>query len=299
MDEQNQSPIPKIEVINLKHLEKPLTKLIESVSKAVGGYYKSIGIVRVAKAQAEANLILAHAKVEEQEIALRAAERLAFTEMRRQKNIDAITEAAPKYLPESVDEKPVSEDWMIQFFQQAQDVGEFEMQQLWAKILAGEVSKPGSFSRRTLERVRTMNKEEAEMFTNLCRTVWDLGDGLKVRINEEIADKFDNQIGLNAYALNHLKSIGLLEDSIWYSLEKLDSFSAQYFSQVFTLTWPNGKPVVNDDDFPSKPFTATPLTDVGFELAMIASCAPLENFAAEIMGEIAKEFEMVVTVTPA
>jgi hypothetical protein len=144
-------------------------------------------------------------------------------------------------MPESVDDKPVSEDWMVQFFQQAQDVGELEMQQLWAKILAGEVSKPGSFSRRTLERIRTLVRDEAELFTRLCRTLWSFEGNYRVRINEESAASFDKEAEIDAYALNHLKGIGLLCGSdIWFGIEDMDSFSAAYFSEVFTLSWPGG-----------------------------------------------------------
>jgi hypothetical protein len=302
MGEQHQSPLPKIEVVNLKHLEKPLTKLIESVSKGVGGYYKPIGIIREAKAKAEANLILARANAEEQEIAFRAAERLTFMEMRRQKNIDAIVDTASKFLPKSVDEKPVDDDWMVQFIQQSQDISDAEMQQLWAKILAGEVSKPKTFSRRTLERVRTVGRDEAELFTKVCRTMWGWKENYLFRINEEVANKFDKEIGINAYALNHLKNIGLLSaKEIWYGIEELDTFGAGYFSEDFTLSWPNGKSPKSDSPFPAppRPFTITPLTDVGMELATIVSCEPIPNFGKEIMEEIAKEYEMTLTISSA
>ena len=300
MDEQHQSPFPKIEVVNLKHLEKPLTKLIESVSKGVGGYYKPIGIVREAKAKAEANLILARANAKEQEIAFRAAERLTFLEMRRQRNIDAIVGAAPKFLPKSVDEKPVDEDWMVQFIQQAQDIGEAEMQQLWAKILAGEVSQPGTFSRRTLERVRTLNRDEAEAFSKVCRTLWGWKENYLFRINEEEAGKFDRQIGIDAYVLNHLKSIGLISSNqIWYTIEEEDNFSAGYFSAVFTLSWPHGKPAKQSGPLalPPRPFTITPLTDAGMELATIVSCEPIPDFGKEIMEAIAKEYGMTLSIS--
>ena len=62
MDEKNKSPLIKIEGIDIKPLAEPLKKLIDSVSKGIGRLYKPTGIVREAKAQAQANLILAHAE---------------------------------------------------------------------------------------------------------------------------------------------------------------------------------------------------------------------------------------------
>jgi hypothetical protein len=301
MEEKDKSPLIKIEGLDLKPLSEPLKKLIDSISKGIGRAYKPTGIVREAKAQAEANLILARAKAEEQDIAFRAAERLVFLGMRRQKNIDAITESAPKYLPKSVDEKPVSEDWMIQFFQQAQDISETEMQQLWAKILAGEVSKPGTFSRRTLERVRTLSRDEAELFAKICRTMWGWKENYRFRINEEIANKFDEQLGINVYTLNHLKNIGLLSPKdIWYEIEEMDSFAAGYFSEDFILSWPSGKPLKSDVPFSAipRPFSITPLTDVGMELATIVSCEPIPTFGKEIMENIAREYGMTLSISP-
>ena len=300
MDEKEKSPLIKIEGIDLEPLSGPLKKLIDSVSKGIGKVYKPTGIVREAKAQAQANLVLARAKGEEQEIAFRAADRLTFLEMRRQRNIDAIATTAAKLLPNSVDERPVSEDWMVHFFQQSQDIGETEMQQLWAKILAGEVSKPGTFSRRTLERVRTLNRDEAEAFSKVCRTLWGWKENYIFRVNEEAAGKFDKQIGINAYVLNHLKSIGLISpNQIWYTIEEEDNFSAGYFSEVFTLSWPHGKPAKLSGPLAPlpRPFSITPLTDVGMELATIVSCEPILDFGKEIMEAIAKEYGMTLSIS--
>lgn len=45
---------------------------------------------------------------------------------------------------------------------------EGEVRELWGRILAGEVNKPGSFSKRTLTILSDMGKAEAESFVKLC-----------------------------------------------------------------------------------------------------------------------------------
>lgn len=45
---------------------------------------------------------------------------------------------------------------------------EDEVRELWGRILAGEVNKPGSFSKRTLSIVSDMGKADAESFMKLC-----------------------------------------------------------------------------------------------------------------------------------
>ena len=42
------------------------------------------------------------------------------------------------------------------------------MQNLWSRILAGEVVKPGSFSLRTLELIKNLSKREAETFSKMA-----------------------------------------------------------------------------------------------------------------------------------
>jgi hypothetical protein len=44
-----------------------------------------------------------------------------------------------------------------------------DLQMLWAKILSGESENPNSFSLKTLEILKVMNKNDAEIFLNLTR----------------------------------------------------------------------------------------------------------------------------------
>lgn len=45
---------------------------------------------------------------------------------------------------------------------------EDDVRELWGRILAGEVNKPGSFSKRTMSILSDMGKREAESFMKLC-----------------------------------------------------------------------------------------------------------------------------------
>lgn len=65
---------------------------------------------------------------------------------------------------EKVSDEPVNKDWINRFFSIVEDVSDEEMQNLWAKILSGEIKRPKSYSLRTLEFLKTLSKEEAECF---------------------------------------------------------------------------------------------------------------------------------------
>ncbi len=127
-------------VIDLNGLSKPTSKLIDAISNAIGTVYAPTHIKRIAKANAESDLIKARAEIDKQELQKRAFERLAHSQTRRQKNIESISEKAFSELPEESDNTQPNEDWMSEFFNLCQDVSDDNLQTLWARLLAGEVS---------------------------------------------------------------------------------------------------------------------------------------------------------------
>lgn len=156
---------------------KPLEKLIDVVSKGIGTLYRPRKIRKEADAQAYAIKVLENAKalsaseskLIEAETSDRIAQRLVAKEVRRQENIDTVVEMAANNLENAtVSEKPVDDDWAARFFDIVQDVSKDEMKVLWAKILAREIEKPSSYSLRTLELLRNISFEEAELFMKIA-----------------------------------------------------------------------------------------------------------------------------------
>ena len=98
----------------------------------------------------------------------RVRERTEYQEAKRQINIEQVAvEAANELRGQQASAEPVDEDWVARFFESAKDVSSEEMQKLWAKILAGEVVRPGSFSLRCIESVRNLTMYEARMVESL------------------------------------------------------------------------------------------------------------------------------------
>lgn len=104
------------------------------------------------------------------ELATRTHERIDFQEQKKQLNIESITTFAVDELrnEEPVTDAPLDEDWTTRFFKIAEDISTEEMQALWGKILAGEIKRPESYSLRTLELLRNLSKEEAEIFRKVA-----------------------------------------------------------------------------------------------------------------------------------
>lgn len=158
-------------LIDLDGLSKPASKLIDALSRAIGTVYAPTHIKRIAKANAESVLIKAKAEIDKQELQKRAADRVTRVETRRQKNIESISEKAFNELPEHSDSVEPSNDWMAEFFSLCQDVSDENLQLLWARILAGEVSTPGKFTLRSMQLLKTLNTREATLFYSYCSGV--------------------------------------------------------------------------------------------------------------------------------
>src|SRR6218665_3019181 len=127
-----------------------LTKLIETVSAGLGRVYEPTHQRRMAKAEGDRMVILANAANEVSDLQRRAAERWLAVESIRQQNIEAIADKAGSELPATVGEAPVEPGWTAKFFDSCKDVSQEDMQSMWARLLAGEVTTPGSYSLRTL-----------------------------------------------------------------------------------------------------------------------------------------------------
>ena len=103
--------------------------------------------------------------------------------------MEAIILKALKELPEVVPEEMPEEDWVHRFFGDCEDVGDEEMQSLWAQILAGEVAQPGTFSKRTLGFVKQLSKKEAEKITQFFAHIWLVGDPKEPREGAYFCDE--------------------------------------------------------------------------------------------------------------
>ncbi|TDB63311.1 DUF2806 domain-containing protein [Arundinibacter roseus] len=100
----------------------------------------------------------------------RTSERVNFQEAKKQLNIENVTTYAAEELKneQPVTDEPVDEDWSTRFFRIVEDVSNEEMQALWGKILAGEIKQPKSYSLRTLELIRNLSKNEADIFMKVA-----------------------------------------------------------------------------------------------------------------------------------
>ncbi|GGA00862.1 DUF2806 domain-containing protein [Dyella caseinilytica] len=190
-----------MEIKDLAGLSKPLTRLIEVISQGIGAVSRPYLIRRTADAKAHEVRVIAAAlkdvanqhqlpvvfkdgevelwqKPEDRTLLLdtsscdeRTASRTDYRERKRQNNVESITSVAAADLfdqTEVPDQRP-DEDWINRFFSAAEDVSSEQMQELWGRILSGEIKKPGSYSLKTLDFVKNLTKEDATTLEKMSK----------------------------------------------------------------------------------------------------------------------------------
>lgn len=169
------------------------------------GEAKVLQIQARAQAEARAELVPPDAEVDvELDITNAVTQRLRIQEKKRQDNITSVVGQAAAQLGEGeVENNEPDHDWTARFFNDVQDVSSEEMQSLWAKILAGEVERPGNTSIRTLGILKNLDQATSRLFRKFCSACIFLNADSKT-----ISDARLPSLGGNA-ADNSLRAYGL------------------------------------------------------------------------------------------
>ena len=260
-----------MDIKDLVGLEKPATKLIEVVSDAVGTVYTdTLGVnaevrrkLKIAEAEQEIQLMQSDT---DNEIVKRTQQRLAIQEIRRQENIEEIVSGAMEHLPESVSDEKPSVDWTTAFFNIAQDVSSEEVQTLWSKILAGEVSNPGTYSRRTLETLKTLSKNEADTFVKLNSFVFGTYTVFKLGSDSTTLTPFG--FGHSEWKKMHETGLVATEETLRVVLPTP--------TPIFQIG--NKSVIFTSEDNREITLNVKQLTGVGSQLAKIINTVPNEKY---------------------
>ena len=302
-----------MDIKDLAGLSEPLKKLIEVISSGVGALSKPYLIKKTADAKAyeiraiaqavrENQIDLKEIGYEEEKVQLksldveslkheltieeRAKNRIDFKEQKKQKNIENITQYAAINLEneKTVSEEPVDEDWTSRFFNYAEDISNEEMQELWGRILAGEIKQPNSFSLRTLEFVRNLSKHEAQTFTKAANYV--ISSWNSPFIFKGTGDDALGKLGLSFEERLLLTEIGILqaESNISRRLLKSDEDATMVFESGRYIVKTTKKANTAEHHIPILRFSK-----VGVELLSLLTTNPSEDYIKEFCNSIESE----------
>lgn len=225
-------------------------------------------------------------------------QRLHFQEEKRQRNISAIvSQAAAELTADEVEDHETNHDWTARFFNDAQDVSSEEMQVLWAKVLAGEVERPGSTSLRTLGVLKDLDRDAAVVFGKLCSAAVSIRpDGkafLDARVPSLGGDPSGNVLrpyGLGFGELNILNEHGLIISSYnsWYDYRACVGFSHGGPSQILRIPfWFQSRfwilePTQARDRDQEFRLAGVALTGAGQELSRVVDLEPESKYLEEL-----------------
>ncbi|MFM2148024.1 MAG: hypothetical protein RLZZ187_330 [Pseudomonadota bacterium] len=289
-------------VVSLGDLSKPAAMLIEKISDAIGGVARPWQIRRVARAdadaatiqaeaQAKAGLIHAKSRLEISEVERRGLERIVIEQGKNQENIERISAKAISHIKDDAKPENIEDDWIRYFFERSKLVSDEDMQQIWANILAGETNSPKSFSRKTIDLISTLDKDDANAFTKFCSFVWLFNELTPIII--DFQHDIYNKSGIKFSVLSHLHYLGLINfDPVGFMQKGVpDRFIVHYYGITVQLTRPEGK-----ENFA---LGKALFTKAGAELAVISGSQSSEEYLDYAIKEWAPWNATILSFPPA
>lgn len=88
----------------------------------------------------------------------------ALKAQRKVENLEKIQELALTFSVDQPATQQLDPDWFFSFIDMAEDIHSPGMQELWGKILSVEISKPGTFSLKTLLTLKQLTQKDATIF---------------------------------------------------------------------------------------------------------------------------------------
>jgi len=165
----------------------------------------------------------------------------------------------------------MEDDWISNFFDKCRLISDDQMQLLWAKLLAGEANSPGTYSKRTVNLLGTLDKIDAQLFTGLCSFIWCLPN-IHLLVYDQNESVYNSK-GINFASLTRLDEMGLIRlDFVGYKLKYLpQQFTASYYGKTVDLQFPN----IKDNELKTGKVL---LSSSGGELARICGAKPIDEF---------------------
>lgn len=231
-------------------------------------------------------------------------QRIQFQEEKRQRNIQTVVcLAAEKLGDKEVPNHEPDHDWTARFFNDVKDVSSEEMQMLWAKVLAGQVERPGNTSLMTLSILKNLDRSAAKLFRKLCSACVSLrlksdedqyrfSDARVPSLGERADQNALSKYGLEFRVLNVLNGHGLIisdydSSHTAYTIciprqtsegKSIPLLHFTYQRQSWILL-PTKGPIGMDEEFK---LSGVALTKSGMELSEVVDIEPMEEYTRDL-----------------
>jgi len=173
----------------------------------------------------------------------------------------------------------VDDDWLFRWRDCASEISTDELQNLWGRILAGEVRAPGTYSLRTLDFLRNLSQAEAGAIARLSRFVI-AGAVFKEAPELLSAEKFGFKDLLQLQQLGVISGVDAIGLKLTMTSNRTDQFSQALMSHGMVL-------LVGCED-PAKTLTLPVfvVTEIGKQILSLASAEANSDYMRAIGAHI-------------
>ena len=202
---------------------------------------------------------------------------MTYSELYKANNFLKIAEKADKYYSDKKDEDNKEHsynfDWFIRFYEEAGNVSNDQMQEIWAKLLAGEVLGKEKYPIRIIDVLKNMESNDAILFNKICSNCIKSNDNYFLPNYDEII----NRLGLTYSDIMSISELGLIYNDSTLVLRA--PLSSDEKNLIFNRNLCIGIKRANSmrDTFEIKQF---PLTTIGkYFMDLFGECCTDEDFA--------------------
>ena len=238
--------------------------------------------IRMAKAQTAANLIMAQGDLEVQALIDRAATRSLLEDVREQEIIEKIVAKTIPALSHNATPATLDNDWLANLLAKCRNTSDEEMQNTWARILAGEANSPGSFSRKTINIVADLERADAEQFVLLCRFAWTM-NGTPIPLTYDLSHPIYGSLSLNHNVCMHLADLGLIQFMTlgFHQVHLITDMISSYQCRSFKIEHTGGGLLLN--------VGKTVFTEAGEQLLSIVDHSPMDGFCDYVIQQLGQQ----------
>ena len=256
--------------------------LVNRIADAIGWASAPRQEIRMARAQAAANLIRAQGDLEVQALIDRATTRSLLEDVREQEIIESIVAKTIPALSHNATPANLDTDWLVNLLAKCRNTSEEEMQNTWAGILAGEANNPGSFSRKTVNLVADLERADAEQFVLLCRFAWTM-NGTPIPLIYDLNHPTYGSLSLNHNVCMHLADLGLIQFMTlgFHQVHLTTDMTASYQCRSIKIEHTGGGPLLN--------VGKTVFTEAGEQLLSIVDHFPVDGFYDYVIQQLGQQ----------
>jgi len=229
----------------------------------------------------------------------RSNRRNRLSSLRKQENIEAIMEKTLSFFANKAIDKRPDLDWFNRYITLAEDVSNKTMQDLWAKILAGELSRPGSYSLKALKVFRDMSIVDAKLLAKACSLAVKDQSKKNIRIisgtyqQPGLLNFFNKDrqqyINLSHFGLNYADILSLADNHLIYQQESESNVMGNGEKLNFSFNGSSLKLSCKKANIAIQFYKFTP---IGTELANLISDKPNDEFFSTLKQQLQHHFNI-------